>query len=346
MFQADLLKHRQLRSSALEDFKLDPNITGRKYMPNMHTITTSEELKTRIKADVSAIVPLEGATIESTGSYLRSVKTSDTSILQLIEQVILDDPVRANAYDLRLTAEASKLLREDPTAFTDKHGEYFVYGHVSRARFTAICNIKTSSKELCDEIKRSLAAKAGDAKAISAALEGYKQSKKESCTMDMSLEIDRLAGQDIESRPRFEIGELVNAYDNFQKNFKCTPYIALLCHYSVLDSQFPLPQRQFQYLGSKLSEAYQSLYLVQNELTQSLMVQSLGCSARVAKTCDMIKFLDVNDETAVENVKKNVQECLDEVERWRLRFDLQSDAKKLGNTNMKYSSLSKSSLNL
>ncbi|KAL9629070.1 MAG: hypothetical protein Q9204_005488 [Flavoplaca sp. TL-2023a] len=51
-------KHRQLRSSALESFEVDPSVTGRKYIPNMHTITTSEELKTRIKANVSATVPL------------------------------------------------------------------------------------------------------------------------------------------------------------------------------------------------------------------------------------------------------------------------------------------------
>ena len=237
---------------------------------------------------------------------------------------------------MKLTAEASELLGRDVRAFTDKYGEYFVYGHVSRARFTAVCNIKTSSTDVRDKIKNSLTAKAGDAKGISASLESYNSTSKESCSMDMSLEIDRLKEKDAESRPKFEIGELMNAYDNFQKNFKTTPYIALLCHYSVLDPRFPLPQIQFQYLGSKLSALYQSLYLAQHELSHSPMVQSASCATKIAKTCDMIKHLDVYDENAVANMQKDVQDCLDEVERWRLRFDLQSDAKKLENTSLKY----------
>ena len=332
----NIMKHRQLRSSALEKFNMDSSLTGRKYMPNIHTITTSEELKTRIKADVSVTVPLEGIAIEASNSYLRSVKTSDTSLIQVIEEIIQDDPVRANVFDMKLTAEASELLGRDLKAFTDKYGEYFVYGHASRARFSAVCNIKTSSKDVRDKIKSSLAAKAGDAKGISASLESYSSSSKEGTSMDMSLEIDRLSEKDAESRPHFEIGELIKSYDNFQKNFQTTPYMALLCHYSVLDRRFPLPQTQFKYLGSKLSALYQSLYLAQHELSPSPMVQSASCSTKVAKTCDMIRHLDVYDENAVANMQKDVQDCLDEVERWRLRFDLQSDAKKLENTKLKY----------
>ena len=61
---------------------MDSSLTGRKYMPNIHTITTAEELKTRIKADVSVTVPLEGIAIEASSSYLRSVETSKTSKLR------------------------------------------------------------------------------------------------------------------------------------------------------------------------------------------------------------------------------------------------------------------------
>ena len=331
------MKHRQLRSSALEKFDMDSSLTGRKYMPNIHTITTSEELKARIKADVSVTVPLEAIAIEASSSYLRSVETSKTSLLQVIEEIIQDEPVRANVFDMKLTAEASELLGRDLRAFTDKYGEYVVYGHMSRARFTAVCNIKTSSTELRDKIKSSLAAKAGDAKGISASLESYNSSSNESFSMDMSLEIDRLNEKDTESRPHFEIGELMKAYDDFQKDFKTTPYIALLCHYSDLDPRFPPPQTQFKYLGSKLSALYQSLYLAQHELSHSPMVQSASCSTKVAKTCDMIRHLDVFDENAIANMQKDVQDCLDEVERWRLRFDLQSDAKKLESISLKYS---------
>ncbi|KAL8884428.1 MAG: hypothetical protein Q9192_006847 [Flavoplaca navasiana] len=134
--------------------------------------------------------------------------------------------------------------------------------------------------------------------------------------MDMRLEIDRIGGKDPEKKPHIEMGEVVKAWDHFQADFETTPYMALLCHYSVLDSRFPIPQKQFQYLGPKISAAYQSLYLAQNELSNSLM------------------SLDVNDEAAVAHMHKTVQDCLDDVERWRLRFDLQSDAKKLENKIM------------
>ena len=145
--------------------------------------------------------------------------------------------------------------------------------------------------------------------------------------MDMSLEIDRLSEKDAESRPHFEIGELVKAYDNLQENFKTTPYMALLCHYSVLDPRFPLPQTQFKYLGSKLSALYQSLCLAQHELSHSPKIQSASCLTKIAKTCDMIRHLDVYDENAVAKMQKDVQDCLDEVEHWRLRFDLQATPK-------------------
>ncbi|KAL8686896.1 MAG: hypothetical protein Q9218_006784 [Villophora microphyllina] len=199
------------RHTALEDFKLDPSLTGRKYIPNMHTITTSEELKARIKADVSATLPLEGIAIEATSSYLRSVKTSETSLVQIIEEIIEDDPVRAKAYDLKLTAEASDLLGKDQKAFMDKYGEYFVYGHVARARCTAVCNIKTSSKELCEKIKNSLTAKAGDATGIATSLESYYTSNRDTCTIDTSLEINRLAGAKAETKPHFDVGEVIKA---------------------------------------------------------------------------------------------------------------------------------------
>ncbi|KAI4275065.1 MAG: hypothetical protein LQ337_003476 [Flavoplaca oasis] len=223
-------KHRQLRSSALDSFEGDPSVTGRKYIPNMHTITTSEELKTRIKADVSATVPLEGIAIESINSYLRSVKMSDTSLVQVIGGVIQGGPVQAKMHDLKLTAEASALLASKVEDFTEKSGEYFVYGHVSRARFNAICNIKTSSKELREKIKSSLAGKAGDAKGISAALESYNSSNKESCSMDMRLEIDRIGGKGPENKLNIEVGEVVKAWDDFQADFETTPYMDLLCH--------------------------------------------------------------------------------------------------------------------
>ncbi|KAL9630413.1 MAG: hypothetical protein Q9204_004732, partial [Flavoplaca sp. TL-2023a] len=180
----------------------------------------------------------------------------------------------------------------------------------------------TSSKDLRENITSSLAGEAGDAKGISAALESYNSSNKESCSMDMHLEVDKIGGKDPEKKPHIEVGEVT------------TPYMALLCHYSVLESKFPIPQKQFQYLGSKILTAYQSLYLTQNELSNSLMVQAASCSDTVAKACDLVKSLDVNDEAAVAHMHKTVQDCLDDVERWRLRFDLQSDAKKLENKIM------------
>ncbi|MCJ1396857.1 hypothetical protein MMC11_000047 [Xylographa trunciseda] len=325
--------HRTLRSSALESFTPQSSSTDRKYTPNIHTITTSEELKSRIKADVNATIPLEGAKIEATSSYLRSVQTSKTSLVQILEEIIEDPPVRAKTEQLKLKPDALKLLKKSVEEFQQKYGEYFVYGYVSRARFSAICTIKTSSEAVRDKIRASLTAKATDVGEIAATLERSLQNNSDFAQVDIHMEIDRLKGEEPAKRHIFKTDEVLSAFDKFQKDFVTVPFMALLCHYSVISS-FPLPQNQFEYLGGQLAAAYQNLYIAQTDLISSPMVQAASFTHRITKVCDEIKQLDVGNEDAVSETKKHVQECTDETDRWRLRYDLRLDAVKLASKSM------------
>jgi len=317
----------------LQNFTPQSTSTDRKYTPNIHTVTTSDELKSRIKADVNATIPLEGAKIEATSSYLRSIQTSNTSFVQIIEEVIEDAPVKADTGKLKLKPEALKLLKENVEEFQQKYGEYFVYGYVSRARFSAICTIKTSTEAVRDKIKASLTAKPADIGEITATLQKSLQTSSDFANVDIHMEIDRLKGEEPAERHIFKTDEVVLAYNKFQKDFATTPFMALLCHYSDI-STFPSPQKQFEYLGGQLAVSYQNLYIAQTELISSPMVQAASSTHRIAKVCDEIKQLDVGKEDAVTEMKKHVQECLDETERWRLRYDLRLDAVKLSSKSL------------
>ncbi|MCJ1389102.1 hypothetical protein MMC18_001956 [Xylographa bjoerkii] len=146
--------------------------------------------------------------------------------------------------------------------------------------------------------------------------------------IDIHMEIDRLKGKESTERHIFKTDGFLDAYNKFQTDFVMVPFKALLCHYSVISS-FPLPPNQFGYLGGQLAVSYQNLYIAQTELISFSMVQAASFTHRIAKVCDEIKQLDVGNEDAVIEIKKHVQECLDDTERWRLRHGLRLDALKL-----------------
>ena len=232
-----------------------------------------------------------------------------------------------------MSGKASDLLEKDAKEFADKYGEYFVYGHQSRARFSAICTIKCSSKEVRDKVKTSLTATPAKVGEITASLSKSTQTNQESVSIDINLEIDRLKAAKPEEQHVFKTDEILQAYDEFQKDFETVPILALLCHYSAIDSRCPLPQYQFQYLGGHLALAYQNLYIAQSELLTSAMVQAASSSKKISNVCDQIKALDVGKQEAVIEIQNSVRECLVDTENWRLRYDLRGDARKLVNND-------------
>jgi hypothetical protein len=325
---------------------------GRDIERNVHSVSTDNELKTRIKADFKADVPLEGVSITTENSYLSSVETSDTSLTQILQESIVDQPARLDIHQLRLTKEAQAIL-DGPDGwkkFSQKYGEYFVYGYRSRARFSAICTIKTSSKKSRDEIKTSLQVGVEGAGSLTAALESMTRSNTESITIDSNIEISGLnvVGKDgshgtelvgdSKTTKTNKLEEVQKSFEDFQKNFKTQPYLGLLCHYSALDTtgKIPLPADQFARLGPELEKMYKSLFTAQIDLTTSPMVQAATTSKAIVELCDQITQMDLTDGTAVQQMEEKVKDCLSNVDLWRLRNDLLADVENLRKVNMNW----------
>ncbi|KAL9609492.1 MAG: hypothetical protein Q9167_005741 [Letrouitia subvulpina] len=345
---------RQLKDRALTNIASpSPQAGERKFSSNIHSVSTNDELKTRIKADFKADVPLEGVSIKTENSYLSSVATSDTSLTQIIQEIITDPPARVDVHQVQLTEDARKILDESDgwKRFSKRYGEYFVYGYVPRALFSAICTIKTNSKSVRDEIKTSLEVDVEKVGSLTAALKSLKETKSASVTIDINLEVTGLQSLVIngtsldnktEVRPKAtktnKVEEVQILYENFQKSFQTQPYIALLCHYSVLNTtgNIPLPMNQFDHLGPDLEGMYKNLYTAQVEISTSPMVQASATSKKIVTLCDKIKTLDLTKGNEILEVRREVVSCLSEVDLWRLRSDLIGDVEKLKNDKMNW----------
>ena len=308
---------------------------------NVHSISTSEELKSRIQADLKANIPLEGASIKTENSYLSSLEISKTSLTQVIQETWTGKPTTLDVHQLQLTDDARAIL-EQPGGwqlFKTKYGEYFVYGFVPRARFSAIVNIKTSSESTRNEIKSSLELGVDKIGGIGATLESVKSSKKDSVNIDINLDVVGLSsspsGNDDE-KPTNKIDDVQKLYQDFSKNYELQPYIGLLCHYSTLSTttQIPLPINQFAHLGPELNRIYKGLFTAQLEVSDSPMVRAAATGNKVAGLCEKIKNLNLIDAQAIKSMSDDFNACIQEVDAWRLRSDLIDDVKKLRNTNL------------
>ena len=93
--------------------------------PKFYVILTEDQVKEKIKQEVSVTVPIEGAKITASGNFLRKVKVSNTSLLQVVSVTIADPPTRAKKEDLKLTAKALEVLEgpDGPNCFTEQFGQ-------------------------------------------------------------------------------------------------------------------------------------------------------------------------------------------------------------------------------
>ena len=324
---------------------------GQDVQRNVHTVSSVEELKTRIKADFKANIPLEGVSVITENSYLSSLETSDTSLTQIIQESVVDQPAKLDIHPLKLTAEARAVL-DGPDGwknFSQRYGEYFVYGFRSQARFSAICTIKTSSKKSRDDIKASLEVGVEMVGSLNATLESMRGQKSESVTIDVNVEISGLndVGNEIKTGGANSTGdakaiktnkvqEVQKMYENFQKNSETKPYLGLLCHYSALHTTHKIdpPANQFAHLGPELERMYKSLFTAQVDLETSPMAQAAATGKDVVALCEEITTLNLTDATAIEATDGKVRVCLKNVDLWRLRSELLGDVGKLKNYKM------------
>ncbi|EXU98773.1 hypothetical protein X797_008247 [Metarhizium robertsii] len=190
--------HRKLRSSAFNNFPhatTEPSHIGIK--TQTHLITTAEELKSRIKADVKATIPLEGVSVETENSCLRNVQTSSTSLVQVITATVEDPPALVDTSNLKLSAAALSVLQSPDgiNKFQERYGDYFVYGALSRARFNAVCTIRTSSASIRNQIKTKLEATLTEAGSLSAVFESLSKSSSEWASTDIDIAMSGVKGQ-------------------------------------------------------------------------------------------------------------------------------------------------------
>ena len=318
-------------------------------LTNIHSITTSKELKSRIQADLKANIPLEGVSIKTENSYLSSLEISNTSLTQVIQETWAGKPATIDVHQLQMTEGARKLLGEPDgwQQFSQKYGEYFVYGYIARARFSAIASIKTSSESTRDEIKTSLEVAAGSVSSIGATLESIKSSKEHFATIDIAVDTVGFKnvppGKEKESEKSTststnKIDEVQQMYQNFSQNHELQPYVGLLCHYSVLrtTASIPLPVNQFAHLGPDINKMYKGLYTAQIEISASPMVQASATGKRIADLCEKIRTLNLTNAQAIKSLSDNFDACMAEVDAWRLRSDLIEDVKKLKNNALNW----------
>lgn len=93
--------------------------------PKFYVISTEEQVKEKIKQEVSVTIPIKGAKVITSGNFLRKVKVSNTSLLQVVSVTIADPPTRAKKEDLKLTAEALEVLEGPggPNRFMEQFGQ-------------------------------------------------------------------------------------------------------------------------------------------------------------------------------------------------------------------------------
>ena len=314
---------------------------------NIHSISNIEELKSRIRADLNADIPLEGVSISTENSYLSSLVVSNTSLTQVIQETWTGTPATLDVDKLRLTEEAREILN-GPNGwkrFSEKYGEYFVYGYIPRARFSAIAHIKTSSEAIRDRIKTSLEGgiikKVGS---VGATLESVNSSKNDFVGIDIFTEVVGLKSQGDDDRDPStstatnNIEEVQNSYKDFSHNHEVKPYIGLLCHYSGLTDEggFPPPRDQFAHLGPELNKMYKGLVTAQITLSISPMVGASATCDKITGLCETIKSLNITDTQAIRRMSDDFNVCMEEVDAWRLRSDLVEDVRKLQNNDLKH----------
>ncbi|KAI9771828.1 MAG: hypothetical protein M1840_001598 [Geoglossum simile] len=315
----------------------------------MHSVSTSEELSTRIKADVSATIPLEGMTIEASSSYLRETKITKKTLLQIIEDTTWEQPKKVTIGELKLSQKASDILGGENglKEFRTRYGDYFIYGYQRRSKFSAICKINASSESTRDEIKTKLAAKGGNVGAMSAELEYMSKREKENISIDINMRIAGVKQGGIKEGEATQTEadgaippddakplDIVKFFNYYQNNMSPVPCTALLCHYSAIDTRFPCPEDQFKEFGELLGAAFQELFFAQCNVISSPMVRASEVAEEITRVCRKIEKLDLNDKKAVDLVISDKADCLQEAKKWGLRHQLLIEAKKCENTSI------------
>lgn len=311
---------------------MKPDDEGNKSTPNIYSIETLEELKQAIKSEVKASVPIQGVRVEASSSFLKSVKLSNKNLLQVVQHVIEEPLKRATFQELKLTSQAVTLLGEvdGPKKFQERYGDFFVYGCRSKSAFAGVLTYKADSSEALDEFKSALSIDAGNIASTSAALEKIRKEYKSTITSNLKIHIDGYRG----FSEVVVTKSLDDAYVDFQENYQTVPYLALLCHYSAIDSLIPRNHNPLEGMGPVLENAFQRLYIMQSEIISSPMKQANQLSKRVTNLGDDLATVDVTKKNSVKRLVDEIHVCGEEFNLWETRASLLEDAEKLSKPSL------------
>lgn len=225
--------------SAIASFQTQQHGT-QKIEQSTRYLMSSEDVEREIEASVSLKFNLGNFSADSTNSYLEKLAVSRTTISIIVEYAVTQSEFDV-APSYVLTKEARALL-DQPSAFRQAYGDYFVAGFKRSARFVAIYRCQASSMEKLKTFKSSLKTGYGDLFSAegSAGLKNLAKEQSVSLSMDVSMfgvtsipphELTQVAGKDKVDEGFAQVQALLGW---FKKNQQGTPFQALLRHYSTL----------------------------------------------------------------------------------------------------------------
>ncbi|KAL3421464.1 hypothetical protein PVAG01_07909 [Phlyctema vagabunda] len=264
------------------------------------------------------------------------MKISSSEMITIIQEVT-EDPPHKPATKLKLSDEALALLSGPggSDAFFAKYGEYFVYGSMNRSNFLAACQFKADKKETLDTFKASMNIGAKDIAEAGLTLETGLKAVHGKVSTKIHCKVFGYGGT---GEPVFTTTEIKSPYEKFQKNFKPSPYMALLQHYSTLDGRIPLPGREVASKSVELTEAYQRIFVLQGRVVSLSMKRAENVASAINKSYESLEKISIDDKNWKDKLttwSNGVTTHQNEYQKWVLRSTLIEDAKKLNEPQLR-----------
>lgn len=200
---------------------------------------------------------------------------------------------------------------------------------MNRSTFLAACQFKADTKETLDTFKASMNIGVKDVAEAGRTLEASLKTVHGKVSTKIHCEVFGYSGT---GEPVFTTTEIKSPYEKFQKNFKPSPYVALLQHYSSLDERIPLPGREVTSKSIELTEAYQRIFMLQGRVVSLSMKRAEDLASAINRLYESLKNISIDDKNWKDKLttwSNEVTVHQNEYQKWVLRSKLIEDAKKM-----------------
>lgn len=227
----------QVRQPALNTFQVvDPG-----YEPTIKyeyiSIDNEEEMQREISSSLNASASIFGIGIKAAFEQFQDIKCSSRSMTTILRCTIVSGPFQYSN-DPTFNQEASALLQANPPKidqFLATYGSYFVAGYQKTSSLSAISTYSATDKDALDKFKGEL--NVGKGIASVGAVAGYQGiAKKHNVQCRTTWQSTGITPTHLVTDPKPE-----TIVDILEKYAACKPQpqIALLEHYSLIDSRVP-----------------------------------------------------------------------------------------------------------